>query len=189
MPRDKIGLARPMSRTAPSIDTVWTKLLAVEQRLNALVSAQSSRVWRVTQQANFVSTTQLAITWEGGQGWDGTAIPVVSGIYIVRGTLNAAMGSPNQNQFARFTGPSIANMSIGYQCVQGTTVYSSGICTAINQDMTINMVASTQGEFNFQGVVQFNASGDLNMAGRLSSTTPWAVMGGSYLEANLMRAS
>jgi len=158
------------------------KTYDIEQRLNALIAAQPARVWRNTQQGNFTSTSQVAVSWEGGQGGDSTGIPVVAGTYLVRGMLVAAMGSPNQNVFARFTGPAIASGAIGFQCIEGTTVYTSGICTAINQDCTINMVASTSGEFKFEGIVSFSAGGTFSMAGRISSTTPWACQGGSYLE-------
>ena len=159
------------------------KAYSVEARLNALIAAQPSRVWRVTQQGNFTSTSQAPVTWEGGQGGDSTGIPVLSGgTYLVRGQLIAAMASPNQNVYARFTGPAVTSMGIGFQCIEGGTVYTSGIAGAINQDLTINMVGGTSGEFNFQGIVAFSAGGTFSMAGRLSATTNWAVQGGSYLE-------
>jgi len=161
------------------------KAYAVEQRLNGLLAVQPARVWRTTQQGNFVSTSQVAISWEGGAGGDSTGIPVLSGAtYCVKGMVVAAMGSPNQNVFARFTGPAVSSMTIGFQCIEGTQVYSSGTATAMNQDCTINMVSSTSGEFKFEGIIVFSAAGTLSIAGRISSTTPWAAQGGSYLEAS-----
>jgi len=181
----KIAVARPMAHTAPSLDNIWSKLLSVESRLNALIASQPSRVWRVTQQGNFASTTPVAISWEGGQGGDSTGIPVIGGgVYLIRGMLVAAMASPNQNVYTRFAGPAVSNGGIGYQCIEGGTVYTSGIQTATSADCTINMVSSTSGEFKFEGIWQFAASGTLTMTGRISSTTNWAVQGGSYLEVS-----
>jgi hypothetical protein len=155
------------------------------QRLDALVAAMPARVWRTTQQGNFASTTPVAITWQGFAGGDSSGIPVLSGAtYCVKGMIVAAMGSPNQNCYTRFTGPSTSLVSIGFQCIEGSSVYNSGQCTAMAQDCTINMVASTTGEFKFEGIVAFTADGTLSMNGRISSTTPWAACEGSYLEAS-----
>jgi hypothetical protein len=162
---------------------MWAKLLDLQNRLNAVSARTPARVWRTTQQANFTSTTPVAITWQGFYGGDATGIPVLSGAsYCVKGFLAAAMGSPNQNVYTRFTGPAFASGQLGFQCIEGTTVYTSGTQDTINSDCPINMVAATVGEFKFEGVVSFSAAGTFSMSGRISSTTPWAVQGGSYLE-------
>lgn len=160
------------------------KAYSVEARLAALVAAMPARVWRVTQQANFTSTSQAPVNWEGFAGGDATGIPVLAGTYCVKGYIMAAMGSPNQNVFARFTGPATSMVGIAYQCIQATTVFTSGQATAMGQDMTINMNAGTQGALKFEGIAVFTAPGTLSLAGRISSTTAWAAMGGTYLEAS-----
>ena len=116
-----------------------------------------------------------------------TGITVAAAAYHIRGMIIVKQGGVGPgNQAIQIAGPAISSMNIAFESVEGATIFNSGVATALNTNLPTGAIPlNTTGEFHFDGIIRFSASGATFGLAAICITAGadnWTLGTDSYLE-------
>jgi hypothetical protein len=166
-----------------AIGSVGGSTLRLPAADNPQVIAADGTTYRVCSRV-FTATGQLVGTVAPAAVTGITGISVAARKYLIRGCVIVIQGGFSVSQAIDFAGPGVSQMNISWNCIEGASIFSSGVQGALGGNLTSgNVPNGTTGQLHFDGTLTFSSAGTFGMeASSFSGTGTWTLSGDSYLE-------